>query len=215
MMLPPKFSGMLTTFIFGSMLFATSAVAVPAAVPLPTVGPSTFVVGQEWIWDYSDTAGNPYSTERYRVVEVRGTVVEIEMASTYGRPAGQDVPDEPHHRFVADVARCRRAHANPADPQPWSIELFYRDPTTKQWISSGRQHPLAFEEKFNCDPHFRATPYRDPVEIDFRQGVEAFHARARNGTDRSWYELDGTNAAVAVEKEFHQNGRLTYRFVRR
>lgn len=201
--------------LFSFLLSTALAAPVPATNPLPTVTASSFRIGQEWIWDYSEASGAPYSSERYRVIAIRGNIVEFEMASTYGNAAGEPIPETPHHRLIADLARCLKAHANPASPQPWSIELLYWDQKQAKWISGGIQHPLAFEEKFNCDPHARSTPYRDPVQLDQKQRVDAFHSRSRNGQDRSWYELDGTNAAVAVEKEFHQQGRLTYRFIRR
>lgn len=201
--------------MFYSFLLTAALAATPATQPLPVVSAQSFQLGQEWIWDYADAAGAPYSSERYRVVSIRGNLVEFEMSSTYGQPAGEPIPENPHHRLIADVARCLKAHANPVSPQAWSIELLYWDQKQAKWISGGIQHPLAFEEKFNCDPHARNTPYRDPVQLDQRQGVNTFHAKSRNGQDRSWYELDGTNAAVAVEKEFHQQGRLTYRFIRR
>lgn len=197
------------------LLSGALAAPVPATAPLPVVSPELFEPGREWIWDYQEASGAPYSSERYRVIARRGSVVEFELSSTYGNPPGAPIPEAPHHRFTADVARCLKAHANPAAPRPWSIEIFSWDAGQARWVSGGIHHPLAFEEKFNCDPHARSTPYRDAVHLDQKQGAGAFHARSRNGQDRSWYELDGTNAAVAVEKEFHQQGRLTYRFVRR
>lgn len=206
-------------FLFVPILqFACLTTMAQSTQPItiqPVVSIATFRVGQEWTWDYSSASGEPYSSERYRVVQIQGAKVTFEMASTYGQPADHPISETPHHRLTANLDRCLKAHRNAADPQPWSVELDFWDARAGIWISAGPTRPLAFEEKFNCNPNPQATLWQHASQLDQKHGRPVFRTLRKNGTDGTWFELQGSNAGVAVEKEFHQRGQLTYRFVRR
>lgn len=119
---------------------------------LPTIEGSPFQKGDEWVWAYSEWDSKnlkwsePYLYEKYRVTEVQGHKVEIEMSSdsqlNHQSPA--------HHKFVADTEACLRKGKSSKDLKSWRI-AFYTKSFGSQWKLVSKQHKgLAFTEKFNC-----------------------------------------------------------------
>lgn len=193
----------------GFLFLCFTARGTDRPVLLPVISLQDFNLGRSWTWDYFDVEGHPYSSEIYRVIKVENSVVTFEMSSAY--QGGTEYTA--HHRLRADVSHCLKAYRNPADPQPWSIELFYLE--NGRWTSSGMSLPLGFEEKFNCNPHQNANRWQHTPEFAPRQSSTLFHHRRKTGTETSWFDLDGPEAAVAREKEFFRRGRVSYRFLRR
>lgn len=199
------------------LLFIFSATAVLASpnveeVALPTVTAADFTPGRQWTWDYFDPAGKIYSTERYTVIDQRGSIVLIELSSDYdGR---QEL--NPSHRLRVDVARCLEAYRNPFQKQPWRFEMFYLSKSASgaaTWTEIDPPNTLAFEEKFNCNPREYLKPsapyrtvYKDIV------GETVFMQKLWRRIVSSWYLMNGTNRAVAASKDFSTEPRENYSF---
>lgn len=209
------FTIFLSSPAFSVGTFSTEAPSTAYLSVLPVIRTEDFWIGREWTWDYVNVDGKAYATEQYTVIEREGSQVTFELASTYSLTPFYSLTVPPHHRLRVDIDRCLRAHRNAADPQTWSIELLFWEAKSESWVSAGISSPLAFEEKFNCNPHPQATTWQWGTEYDVKQAVPAFHHLRKTGTQTSWFEISGEDAAVAIEKEFHHRGQLTYRFIRR
>ena len=197
---------MVTLFSIFMELILRPQVAM-AQFPLPTVQMADFQVGRSWTWDYTEDDGKPYSTERYTVIEVNGSTVLIEIASDYG--GGQNL--KPNTRLRADVAKCLAASLNPLQKKPWSMTMFSLG--AGGWSEFEAPSTLAFEEKFNCDPHVHLNP-ADPVrtETSMIDGMHVFQQKLLRGPGSSWFADSGPESAVAVKKEFTADPSMTYQF---
>lgn len=178
-----------------------------AEIPLPVVSAADFTVGRSWIWDYFDQTGAIYSTEKYTVISLVGSVVVIEMASDYG--GGQSL--KPHTRLRVDVTKCLRAYRNPTAKQAWSFQMFYL--SAGRWTEFDQPNTLAFEEKFNCNPREYSSPsapyLTEYAEID---GVRVFQQKLYRRLTGSWFAMTGPQMAVAVRKEFNADPAMSYTF---
>lgn len=164
---------------------ALPALANTATVtPLATITPDFFKPGQVWHWKYYQD-GVLYSTERYTILEARPDRVLIQMST---RIAG-DSEFIIHHRQEVNPQRCLLAYKNPAQYRPWSIKLYYRN--QGQWeLIDGLTTTLAFEEKFNCNPHRFQSSYRNThfktMMTDLGE-QELFQQRKGPQDNSSWF----------------------------
>lgn len=168
------------------MVFASAA----PVEPLPVVNASWFTPGRSWTWDYFRTSGELYSTETYTVVQRNGDEVWLEMSTQF--PGGDRYSG--HHLLQVPVNRCLAAYRNRFVVQPWSFRMFYRD-SSGQWTRTEPPTTLAFEEKFNCNPHIHDS--NEFLTIFRDDGHEFMHKRWRT-VEGSWFGPD----AVLVEKNF-------------
>lgn len=187
--------------------FLVLTLVARAEVALPTVQVSDFTVGRSWTWDYTQADGHLYSTERYTVVGVEGSVVLLEIASDYG--GGQNL--RPNTRVQADVAKCLAAYSNPHQKKPWSITMFSL--SAGRWTEFEAPSTLAFEEKFNCNPREylqMSDPYLTVYSVV--DGVRVFQQKLWRRLTSSWFAAEGPERAVAVQKEFTSDPSMTYTF---
>lgn len=155
---------------------------------------SMFVQGASWTWDYFAANGSMYSTERYTVVAVHGTDVLLEIASDYSGHQSLVA----NTRVEVDVARCLAAYSNPAAKKPFSIKMFSRA-ANGSWSEYEAPSTLAFEEKFNCNPHVFTGAGGAYLTV-YRDGY--FQQKLWRRLTGSWFFLAGPFAAVAGEKDF-------------
>lgn len=165
---------------------------------LPVISAQTFTVGSSWVWKYYED-NILFSTEKYTVLESSPTRVLIEMST---RLRGED-SFRVHHRLEANPERCLKAYKNSADFKPWSIALYYWN--NNQWnLVEGLEKTLAFEEKFNCNPHVFKTPYRETLfevlPTDFGN-LELFQQRKARNYESSWFfNVGGLPGIMAYKK---------------
>lgn len=180
-----------------------SGASVTEVSRLPVVSVETFQPGRSWTWNYWD-GSEIYSSERYTVLSVQGSVVWIEMAT---RLAGQ-TEYYPHHRLKVSVDKCLQSYKTSGEPRPWSFSMYYRD--GEQWVEMVMSKTLAFEEKFNCNPHRYAkassylTMFRDASE------GRLFQQKRWGRIESSWFLLEGVEAGVAAEKDFRHEAGTSY-----
>lgn len=185
------------------LAFSASA----ADVALPTIQVSDFTVGRSWTWDYTQADGKIYSTERYTVIDVRGSVALLEIASDYG--GGQNL--KPNTRVRADISKCLLAYSNRYQKKPWSITMYSR--SENGWSEFDAPSTLAFEEKFNCNPREylkQSEPYLTVYSVV--DGVRVFQQKLWRRLSSSWFAIDGLERGVAVQKEFKSDPAQTYTF---
>lgn len=159
--------------------------------PVATITAETFSVGQMWHWNYYQD-GALYSTERYTILEARPDHVVIQMSRRIAGEADFTI----HHLQEVNPQRCLQAYKNPADPRPWSIKLFFKN--QGRWEAmEGLTSTLAFEEKFNCNPHRLKSPYRNTyfeVKDTALGAQELFQQRKGPADNSSWYFNQGSSA---------------------
>ncbi len=189
------------------MILFLFALFARAEVALPTVQLADFAVGTSWTWDYQESSGKLYSTERYTVIEVRGSEVLLEIASDYG--GGQNL--KPNTRVRADIAKCLAAYSNPYQKKPWSITMYSL--AAKGWTEFDAPSTLAFEEKFNCNPREYLKPSDQYLTV-YRDigGIRVFQQKLWRRLTSSWFSLEGPSRAVAVEKSFNSDPSTSYTF---
>lgn len=193
--------------LFALLFVALFGLSANAEAPqsVPVVSAQTFSVGKSWTWDYFELTGAMYSTERYTVLSVQGSVVWIEMASDYR--GGQNLNS--HHRIRVDIEKCLAAYKNPAQKKPWSIQMYYL--VNGSWEKFDQNKTLAFEEKFNCNPHVfthRSAAYLTIFEtVD---GVPAFQQKRFGQIESSWFGMSGSLAGIGVQKKFISDPGLNY-----
>jgi hypothetical protein len=178
-----------------------------AASALPTVSFDFFRPGRAWTWEYRRADnGSLYSTETYSVVQRAGRQVLLEMSTSF---PGQGVW-RAHHRLLVNVDRCLAAYRNPVVKEPWSFRMFFKDQSGR-WIETEPPTTLAFEEKFNCNPHMHdSREYLTVVRED------AFMHKRWRTLEGSWFSLEGSEAGVMAEKNFnHGSGTQNYIVKRR
>jgi len=174
------------------------------AALVSTVSISDFSVGRKWHWNYFDSHDQIYSSEQYEVISNNGGKILIEMSS---RLPGQ-TDFHPHHRIEAALADCLNSYRNPVDRQPWSMRMFHLEGS--QWIEIEPPSPLAFEEKFNCNPYRHDSSEYLTLVKDSPVGEIFSHLRWRR-IEGSWYFNSGMNSGVVYEKDFpHSAGGETY-----
>jgi len=203
---------LLLSYAFGSS-------ALPATVP--TVAANDFTVGRSWTWDYFDSTGALYSSERYTVISQTGDDILIEMSSAYGTATGDSTSDPApneqfnvHHRILANVAQCLGAYTNPAQTKPWSIRMFAL--TNGQWDEYDPGKTLAFEEKFNCNPHIQTSASAPYLTVfSMVDGESVFQQKLWRRLTSSWFSMSGPDMAVAFRKDFDSNPAAPYVFKRR
>ena len=184
-------------FIFAVVLSSFSVEANTLGA-VPVVRIEEFSVGKSWTWDYFDPKGQVYSTERYTVVAQTGAHLTIEMASDYS--GGQNFKS--HHRMLVDLNSCLLAYKNPVQKKPWRFQLFYFN--RGQWVEIDPPNTLAFEEKFNCNPHTYSKPSEPYLTVtDLVDGTPVFMQKLWRRIEGTWFGLDGRVAAIAVAKSFN------------
>ncbi|MES2964416.1 MAG: hypothetical protein V4760_11025 [Bdellovibrionota bacterium] len=185
-----------STVLFFVVLTSTLALAqTPARVP--TIEASDFQIGRSWIWDYVDASGKTYSTERYEVLALKDDRVLIEMSSSYD--GGTTLTA--HHRLDAKVGDCLLAYRNPAQKKPWKFTMYSLD--QGKWVPFDPGKTLAFEEKFNCNPHVMMAPHENYLTVFSTFGGEAvFQQKLWRKLESSWFSLNGPERAVASRKQF-------------
>lgn len=190
------FSFLLNAFIHKSR--ADEVIPAPSAVPV--ISMDDFAVNKTWTWSYFTKKNEFYSSERYRVIAVKGSQVELEMASTF-KP-GQ--PVKTHHHLVVDVSKCLAAYEKPGVKKTWAFKMYYWNGS--KWESAGDSIPnAAFEEKFNCNPHVVSTPSMETVfdvasPLVSANSEKIFQQRKNKRQDGSWYFLEGENAGVVAQR---------------
>lgn len=185
---------------------ASADVSTPA-VDLPVVSVDDFTVGKTWIWDYFESDGSIYSTERYEVLAVQGSVVLLELSSDYG--GGQNL--KPNHRLQVDVSQCLRAYRNPVQKQPWKFTMLYL--SSGKWTAIEQTNTLGFEEKFNCNPReylSASAPYL--TVYGERNGEPVFQQKLWRRINGSWFGLTGEHRAIAIAHDFETGQAASYSF---
>lgn len=185
--------------LLGFILTWTALAAPPT--PLATIHPDFFKPGQVWHWKYYQD-GVLYSTEKYTVLEARPDRVLIQMST---RLAGQR-DFIIHHRQEVNPQRCLLAHKNPAHYRPWSINLYFKN--NGRWeLVDGLTTTLAFEEKFNCNPHHFQSRYRNTYFKTLTTDLgaqELFQQRKGPRDNSSWYFNHSEYAGLMAFKRMSQ-----------
>lgn len=190
-------------------LLATVALAqTPTSVPM--VQAADFKVGRSWTWDYFDSNGKTYSTERYEVLSQNGDVVLLELSSSYD--GGERLT--PHHRIEANVASCVRSYSNPVQKKPWSFKMYSRE--NGRWVPFDPGKTLAFEEKFNCNPNVTGGVGAN-YETVFAtiDGESVFQQKLWRKLESSWFSMTGQERGIAFRKTFASDPAAPFVFVRR
>lgn len=175
---------------------------------LPLISREQLQMGTYWEWTYY-TNGNsslPYSSERYRIVEVRGSIITFEISSRY------DVHGSftPNTRFRIDLSKCHNAFKNLDVKVNFLIELYTRE--NGEWSKTAiRTQATAFEEKFNCNPfvysgrnslyetRFESVETEGKTYLLFQQWPKSSKSQLR-----SFYYLDHAELrGVAFHKAFN------------
>lgn len=182
-----------------SSAFATDRVA--------TISPEFFEPGRTWTWEYYQEGVTLYSVEKYEVIENIEGEVTLEMSTHF---PGQGT-FKAHHRLRVNIDRCLAAYANRADIKPWSFRIFHR--LQNKWIEVEPPTTLAFEEKFNCNPHRHDSREYLTVFRDSSAGELFMHKRWRN-LEGSWFMNAGPEAGVLFEKDFN-HGAGTHHYLMR
>lgn len=197
---------------------AVLAVQVQASILLPntlndpavnlekvaTISAADFHVGRQWRWNYFDGRDVIYSVEQYTVIESKNGVVLIEMSTHFPN----ETVFKPHHRIQVNIADCLNSYADPLQKRSWSMRMFFLDKGV--WRETTPPSPLAFEEKFNCNPYKHDS---NEFLTVFRQSPagELFMQQRWRRLESSWYMNVGPHKAVSYEKEFpHGAGGETY-----
>lgn len=119
------------------------------AQTLPIASPEQFVNGNTWTWTYYSNGdlSRPYSSEKYEVIRVEGSLVTFEIQSKYSEKSSFS----PNTRFKVNLEKCKQAFSNPDVKVNFMIALYPLQngvwERTPIWSSA-----TAFEEKFNCNP---------------------------------------------------------------
>lgn len=186
---------------------AASTVAFAQTPQLvPTLDANDFTIGRSWTWDYVDASGKIHSTERYEVVSRENDRVLIEMSSSYDGGTTLTV----HHRIDVKVNDCLLAYRNPAQKKAWSFKMYSL--TNGHWVPFDPGKTLAFEEKFNCNPHVMTAPHQPYLTVFSTIDEEkVFQQKLWRKLNSSWFSETGTNRAIAFKKDFDS----TYTFKRR
>lgn len=189
-----------------AFVFIFLSFTVWASDSIPVVDTATFTEGKSWTWEYFNEANELHSTERYTVVKVRkDQKVLIEMATQF--PGQTEFTT--HHRLLVQVDRCLRAYRYPSRKMPWSYRMFYKD--SGGWQDLTPPNTLAFEEKFNCNPHHHDSRELLTEFKDSEQGRLFRHQRLRT-KGGTWFHADGEQSAVAAEKFFKRTPGNSYYF---
>lgn len=163
-----------------------------------TVDISTFQVGKHWTWEYRSADGQLYSTERYTVVGVVKNEVMIEMSTAFPAVGVFNA----HHRLRVPLDRCLFAYKNPYSVTPWSFKMYSR--AGEKWDEFVAPSTLAFEEKFNCNPHRNDSNSYLTVFRDSSDG-ELFMHKLWRRLPGTWFMNEGEDRGIALEKEFRHS----------
>jgi hypothetical protein len=176
-------------------------------VALPVISISNFVPGRSWTWDYFQTDGTIWSTERYTVLSRTDQVVLIEISSDYA--GGQNL--KPNTRLEVDVSQCLLAYAKSNEKRGWMFKMYSLNGSA--WSPYEPNNTAAFEEKFNCNPReYLKTSDQYLTVYSTIRGTPAFQQKLWRRLNASWFAKEGTNKAVAIHKEFLSDPTQTYRF---
>lgn len=173
---------------------------------VPVVEARLFEPARFWEWTYTENQ-QFYSIERYSVVRREGSTILLEMSS---RLAGEAVY-RVHHRLEVDLERCLAAYRNPVAPRGWSYQMYYVH--EGKWIKFDPGSTLAFEEKFNCNPHVYQS-YGAPFKTFlYPHGNEFLFEHKRWGKlEATRFYGSGANAGLAYSKNFPKPKGQTYEF---
>jgi hypothetical protein len=173
------------SFLFLVFSFTNSISVCTSAADVVHTG--QFYVGATWTWSYSEWNQGaadfdaPYLFETYRVTEVKGPLVTVEMSSG----DREDQKNSPHHKFVANLQECLEFGENPKLLRRFRIEFYTKSLDGGWTLLAPHYNALAFTEKFNClsTPQTRHFD-RFPVQ---GQTVAAF--QWQDHWTQSWYAL--------------------------
>lgn len=172
-----------------------------AAAPItsvPVVSIATFQPQHAWSWAYYTKDGAFYSSERYEVISVEGSIVTLEMASRFK----ESDPYRFHHRLVVDVKKCLEAYATAGVKKNWAFKMYYW--TGGTWDSVGTPpSTAAFEEKFNCNSHVVKTADMETLFGKAESalgGQNIFQQKSKKRADMAWFFLEGSNAGIAAQR---------------
>lgn len=171
-------------FLFLCFISCSAFAKVLPGPALKTISPDFFQPGQRWYWKYYQD-GVLYSTERYTVLAATPQRVFFEMATKLSAES----TFRAHHRIEVNPQKCLRAYQNPAQHIPYSFQLYYLQ--NGQWqLVDGLTSPLAFEEKFNCNPYRLKGTYKSTffqsTETDL--GIQELFQQRKGPLDMSsWY----------------------------
>lgn len=169
-----------------------------------TVSSADFSAGRQWRWNYFDGKDALYSVEQYTVIENKNGVVLIEMSTHFPN----ETVFKAHHRIQVNIAECLNSYADPLQKKAWNMRMFFLD--NGVWRETTPPSPLAFEEKFNCNPYKHDS---NEFLTLFRQSPagEIFMQQRWRRLESSWFMNVGPFKAVSFEKEFpHGAGGETY-----
>lgn len=183
----------------------------------PNVGQvqvSQFQVGQTWTWTHSELtktgSWKPTLLERYKVTQVSGTEITIEMSSD---PPSSQTTSHPHHKFIFDFSSCERARQSVV-ARLWTVK-FYTTSFNGSWTLVSATHPnYVFTEKFNCStPTEREVVQSGTYEME-DGSYSIFHINRAVKEDTSWYlsdhpKLSGVLATKIFEPTQRYRAELT------
>ena len=193
------------------LIIVTLSVNMLPSVQAQTLGPVTldmFKTGNYWVWEYLNNKKQRHSLERYQVVAVTGSKIDIEMASKLEEGEEWNT----HHKFRVNLNHCLNAYKS-VKPNTWALEGFFYRFQGRQWLRAGNgSNVQVFEEKFSCIERFDVT--KNYFEHIFSGGyladlgdVELVKHRRINppaGQYDSWYIYQPYSlAGIAGRKTFN------------
>jgi hypothetical protein len=177
---------------------------------VPIISALDFKAGKSWTWDYFEPSNQLYSSERYEVIEVLGSEVTLEMSSAYVGKNAQLGKYTAHHRILVDLKLCQAAYRTKKSRRSWDLRMFALQSSGK-WLRLNPGTTLAFEEKFNCNPHVIETPRVLGTEFDILFEMKVFRQKSWSPNSRSWFLLEGHSAGVLLSKIMGANPDEAYR----
>lgn len=188
-----------------SLFISVSASALPASVPMVTA--DQFAVGNTWFWSYFEEGDRQklYSTERYRVVELKGSQMTFELWTMYNWTTAYT----PSAKFSVDLNRCFQAFTGTVK-KPFSLKMYAFE--NGAWSKTSYDvASTAFEEKFNCNAKvyqnasdqfqtmFKDLDILGEKSLSFQQLPKASNSQIRSFYSYAHPKIKG----IAVEKTFN------------
>ncbi len=160
-------------------------------------------------WSYSewnkkeDKWSKPYLYETYVVTKVDQNKVTIEMYSS----ESFDVKTEPHHKFTADVLKCKEiGEKGPNHLKRFKISFYTRSIEDRWTHLSKRFKGLAFTEKFNCLNSQKVSFTEIEAPADFVSVDSLFQWNSYE--IKSWYILDDSTLTGVAADRYVKNYRM-------
>lgn len=191
--------------IFLSLFVGLSVSASPISIPSVTV--DQFALGNTWFWSYYENGDTHklYSTERYRVVELKGTQLSFELWTLYSGASKYT----PSAKFSFDLNQCFQAF-NGSVKKPFLLKMYAFEKGS--WSKTAFEvSSTAFEEKFNCNSKVYENT-KDPYQTIFKDletlsgTFKGFQQLPRQSSSqiRSFYFYDHPKLrGIAFQKTFN------------